>query len=67
MIQFLGKRQEQELVARLAVVMTRMLMWKTPAPTRSWEDTIATQRTDLAIALQHTALRVMGERLRADF
>lgn len=58
-LESLGKRDWRELGSRLHVLMTHLLKWRYQAAERarrgrSWENTIDTQRTELAVLLRQS-------------
>jgi len=59
-------REDNQLESRLIVLMAHILKWKTQRPTRSWANTIRTQRRRLA-RLRHHARRYTQERIVRDF
>ena len=66
MIHLMSLRDERELESRLAVLMAHILKWKTQSPTRSWRNTITTQRREIA-RLRRYAQRFTQERMLCDF
>jgi hypothetical protein len=66
MIHLMSRRDERELESRLAILMAHILKWKTQSPTRSWRNTITTQRREIA-RLQRYAPRFTPERILRDF
>jgi hypothetical protein len=66
MIHLMSRRDERELESRLAILMAHILKWQTQAPTRSWRNTINTQRREIA-RLRRYAPRFTQERIRRDF
>jgi hypothetical protein len=66
MIHLMSIRDERELESRLAVLMAHILKWKTQSPTRSWPNTITTQRREIA-RLRRYATRFTQERMLRDF
>jgi uncharacterized protein DUF29 len=66
MIHLMSRRDERELESRLAILMAHILKWQTQAPTRSWRNTINTQRREIA-RLRRYAPRFTQERIQRDF
>ena len=66
MIHLMSIRDEREMESRLAMLMAHILKWKTQVPTRSWRNTITTQRREIA-RLRRYAPRFTQERTVRDF
>jgi hypothetical protein len=66
MIHLMSRRDERELESRLAILMAHILKWQTQAPTRSWRNTINSQRREIA-RLRRYAPRFTQERILRDF
>ncbi len=65
-IEDMGKRDRREMVSRLQVLVMHLLKWQAQPEMRSpsWEDTIDTQRDEIALLLQDApSLRSHVERI----
>jgi len=53
-LEAMGKSEQRELISRLAVLLAHLLKWtfQTVRRTRSWKNTIATQRIDIIDLLE---------------